>query len=31
MKTRGRFIRLERGRTIEYTWVSEATQGLESA
>jgi uncharacterized protein YndB with AHSA1/START domain len=26
----GRFIRLERGRTIEYTWVSEATRGLES-
>jgi uncharacterized protein YndB with AHSA1/START domain len=26
----GRFIRLERGRTIEHTWVSEATRGLES-
>jgi uncharacterized protein YndB with AHSA1/START domain len=26
----GRFIRLERGRTIEHTWVSEATKGLES-
>jgi uncharacterized protein YndB with AHSA1/START domain len=26
----GRFIRLERGRAIEYTWVSEATRGLES-
>ena len=26
----GRFVRLERGRTIEYTWVSEATRGLES-
>jgi uncharacterized protein YndB with AHSA1/START domain len=26
----GRFIRLVRGRTIEHTWVSEATKGLES-
>jgi uncharacterized protein YndB with AHSA1/START domain len=26
----GRFIRLERGRAIAYTWVSEATRGLES-
>jgi uncharacterized protein YndB with AHSA1/START domain len=26
----GRFTQLERGRTIEYTWVSEATHGLES-
>ena len=26
----GRFVRLERGRLIEYTWVSEATRGLES-
>jgi uncharacterized protein YndB with AHSA1/START domain len=26
----GRFIRLDRGRTIEHTWVSEATRGLES-
>ena len=26
----GRFIQLDRGRTIEYTWVSEATRGLES-
>jgi uncharacterized protein YndB with AHSA1/START domain len=26
----GRFVRLERGRTMEYTWVSEATRGLES-
>jgi uncharacterized protein YndB with AHSA1/START domain len=26
----GRFIRLERGRTIQHTWVSEATRGLES-
>ena len=26
----GRFIRLERGRAIEHTWVSEATRGLES-
>jgi len=26
----GRFIRMERGRTIEHTWVSEATRGLES-
>jgi len=26
----GRFVRLERGRTIEHTWVSEATRGLES-
>ena len=26
----GRFIRLERGRAIEFTWVSEATRGLES-
>ena len=26
----GRFIRLERGRTIEHTWVSEATRGLET-
>ena len=26
----GRFIRLDRGRTIEHTWVSEATKGLES-
>jgi uncharacterized protein YndB with AHSA1/START domain len=26
----GRFIRLDRPRTIEHTWVSEATQGVES-
>lgn len=26
----GRFIRLDRGRVIEHTWMSEATQGLES-
>ena len=26
----GRFIRLDRGQTIEHTWVSEATRGLES-
>jgi uncharacterized protein YndB with AHSA1/START domain len=26
----GRFIALERGRTIQHTWMSEATQGLES-
>jgi uncharacterized protein YndB with AHSA1/START domain len=26
----GRFIRLDRGQAIEYTWVSEATRGLES-
>jgi uncharacterized protein YndB with AHSA1/START domain len=26
----GRFMRLERGRLIEHTWVSEATRGLES-
>ena len=26
----GRFIRLDRGRTIEHTWMSEATKGLES-
>jgi uncharacterized protein YndB with AHSA1/START domain len=26
----GRFIRLERGQTIEHTWVSEATRGLET-
>jgi uncharacterized protein YndB with AHSA1/START domain len=26
----GRFIRLERGRVIEHTWMSEATRGLES-
>ena len=26
----GRFLRLERGQTIEHTWVSEATRGLES-
>jgi uncharacterized protein YndB with AHSA1/START domain len=26
----GRFLRLERGRTIEHTWVSEATKGIES-
>jgi uncharacterized protein YndB with AHSA1/START domain len=26
----GRFIRLDRGRTIEHTWVSEATKGVES-
>jgi predicted GNAT family acetyltransferase len=26
----GRFIALDRGRTIEHTWVSEATQGLET-
>lgn len=26
----GRFIRLERGRTIEHSWMSEPTQGLES-
>jgi len=26
----GRFTRLERGRAMEYTWMSEATRGLES-
>jgi uncharacterized protein YndB with AHSA1/START domain len=26
----GRFIRLERGRAIEHTWMSEGTRGLES-
>lgn len=26
----GRFIRLDRGRTIEHTWMSEGTRGLES-
>ena len=26
----GRFIRLERGRAMEYTWVSEATRGIET-
>jgi uncharacterized protein YndB with AHSA1/START domain len=26
----GRFIRLDRGRTIQHTWVSEATRGLET-
>jgi uncharacterized protein YndB with AHSA1/START domain len=26
----GRFIRLDRGRAIEFTWVSQATKGLES-
>ena len=26
----GRFIRLDRGRAIEHTWVSEATRGLET-
>jgi uncharacterized protein YndB with AHSA1/START domain len=26
----GRFIRLDRGRAVEFTWVSEATKGLES-
>jgi uncharacterized protein YndB with AHSA1/START domain len=26
----GRFIRLERGRTIEHTWMSESTHGLET-
>jgi uncharacterized protein YndB with AHSA1/START domain len=26
----GRFIRLDRGRTIEHTWVSEATRGIET-
>jgi len=26
----GRFIRLERGRAIEHTWVSEATRGIET-
>ena len=26
----GRFIRLDRGRRIEHTWVSEATRGLET-
>ncbi len=26
----GRFLRIERPRVIEYTWMSEATQGLES-
>jgi uncharacterized protein YndB with AHSA1/START domain len=26
----GRFTKLERGRTIEYTWMSEATHGIET-
>jgi hypothetical protein len=26
----GRFIRLDRGRAIEHTWMSEATRGLEA-
>jgi uncharacterized protein YndB with AHSA1/START domain len=26
----GRFVRLDRGRALEHTWVSEATQGIES-
>jgi uncharacterized protein YndB with AHSA1/START domain len=26
----GRFLRLDRGRAIEHTWVSEATRGLET-
>lgn len=26
----GRFIRLDRGRALEFTWVSEGTRGLES-
>jgi uncharacterized protein YndB with AHSA1/START domain len=26
----GRFIRLDRGRVIEHTWVSEATRGIET-
>jgi uncharacterized protein YndB with AHSA1/START domain len=26
----GRFIRLDRGRTLEHTWMSEGTRGLES-
>jgi uncharacterized protein YndB with AHSA1/START domain len=26
----GRFVRLERPRAIEHTWVSEATRGIES-
>jgi uncharacterized protein YndB with AHSA1/START domain len=26
----GRFVRLDRGRVIEHTWMSEATRGLES-
>jgi uncharacterized protein YndB with AHSA1/START domain len=26
----GRFVRIERPRNVEYTWVSEATRGLES-
>ena len=26
----GRFVRLERGRAIEHTWMSEPTKGLES-
>ncbi len=26
----GRFVRLERGRAIEHTWMSEPTRGLES-
>lgn len=26
----GRFVRLERGKVIEHTWMSEATKGIES-
>jgi hypothetical protein len=26
----GRFVRLDRGRLIEHTWMSEATRGLET-
>ena len=26
----GRFVKLERGRAIEYTWMSEATHGIET-